>query len=283
MRIRSLVVLALALSTVLVGLTAGSPADAASAAALSSGSSGYCPTAKGVTVVADFTALGGGVEIRCDPTATSSTDGLDALHGAGFSTAGTAHDGDGFVCRINNQPTPSADSCLNTPPTTAYWSYWSAANKGSWKYSTVGVKGHHVIVGGFEGWRFYSSKVDGKNVVAPHATPTRPPQPVQPTISLGPAASATASHHTASTSKPPSTSTAPKTTGPSATPSESALQPVTPDGTSSTVTPLAAASSAQEASGSGGSPWPFVIGLVVVAVVGGGAGLALYRRAPRGH
>jgi hypothetical protein len=252
-----------------------------SASSASASTTGYCPTAKGVTVVVDFRALGGDVQIRCDTGATSSTTGLTALHGAGFSTAGTYHDGAGFVCRINSQPPTSAEKCLLTPPATAYWSYWHAPNGGSWTYSSFGAMGRDVIVGGFEGWSFHKGSGSAN---PPGARATRPPPPPVPTYKLGPAASAkakasaSAARSSASssaaakaTSSKPATTTATSSAGPSD-------PPTTPDGSSTSADVQAGGQLPGDDPPDGGSPWPFVIGLGAVALVGAGAGVVVYQR-----
>jgi hypothetical protein len=246
-----------------------------------SASSGYCPTAKGVTVVVDFRALGGDVQVSCDSGATSSTSGLSALHGAGFSTAGTAHDGEGFVCRINDQPTKSAERCLNTPPTTAYWSYWYAPNGGSWTYSNKGAANRDVIVGGFEGWSFHKGSGATNQ---PDAKATRPPPPAVPTYKLGPAASAKAKASASSSSTSSSSSTR-TTSKPSATATATGSAaatdpPTTPDGTSTSADVQAAGPElpGDGPPGGGTSPWPFVGALVAIALIGGGAWLVVRQR-----
>lgn len=111
-----------------------------------------CTGTTGVTVVVDFTAFGGGVQVRCalgDPAT-----GLAALQGAGFAVTGTARFGLAFVCRINGLPTPAADACFSTPPPTAFWAYWHAPAGGSWSFSTVGAASYNPAPGTVEGWAF---------------------------------------------------------------------------------------------------------------------------------
>jgi hypothetical protein len=125
------------------GLSAATPQPAQAA---------KCSGTTGVTVVVDFTAFGGGTTVACalgDPAT-----GIAALQGAGFTVTGTVRWGLAFVCRINSLPTPAADPCFNTPPATAYWSYWHAASGGSWTYSTTGAASYNPAPGSVEGWRF---------------------------------------------------------------------------------------------------------------------------------
>ncbi|WP_030395108.1 hypothetical protein [Kitasatospora purpeofusca] len=127
----------------------------AAAAALTAGllgvSTATAPPARaaacsGVTVVVDFTALGGGIETGCAPGDPAS--GLAALTGAGFSYAFHPRF-PGFVCKINTLPT----TCTN-PTGTAYWSYWHAAHGGPWSYSNLGAGSYNPAPGEVEGWSF---------------------------------------------------------------------------------------------------------------------------------
>jgi hypothetical protein len=153
--------------------------------------SGACTTAEpdGVTVVIDYQGLGGGTQATCALGLGSGANGRSALSAIGASTQGTAHDGDAFVCRLNGRPSasevlslPSGDyqeTCENTPPSNAYWSYWYADNGGSWTYSTSGAGQHRVKAGGFEGWSF---NLGGANAPAPRFAPAKvaAPAPVPP-------------------------------------------------------------------------------------------------------
>jgi hypothetical protein len=253
-----------------LALVAGSAFAPELAAPASAGVvSGSCPTSKGVTVVVNFGSLGGGTQVHCYAGATSSTSGLSALHGAGFSTVGTQHDGDGFVCRIDDKPDAAQENCINTPPASAYWSYWQATNGGSWVYSSLGGASSHVHAGGFEGWSF------GNGGTKPSSgSPARPPEP---TLKLGGAASTTTHRASAasssSTSKPPVRKGSPTTTATAAS-------------TSATESPSASTTSADSAGGAlpgdppdpGRSPWPFVGGAVGIAAILAGAYLVVLRR-----
>jgi hypothetical protein len=133
---------ALTLALVFVAVDPAPPAAHAAA----------CTGSTGVTVVVDFAALGGGVQVGCrlgDPST-----GLAALTGAGFTVTGTQRWGLAFVCRINGKPTAATEPCVNTPPATAYWSYWHAIPGGTWSYSTVGASSYNPAQGTVEGWAF---------------------------------------------------------------------------------------------------------------------------------
>ncbi|MBU8859769.1 MULTISPECIES: hypothetical protein [unclassified Micromonospora] len=128
-----------------VALTAVEPTPRAAHAAA-------CVGTSGVTVVVDFAALGGGVQVGCAPGDPAT--GLAALQGAGFTVTGTKRWGLAFVCRINGKPTAATEPCVNTPPVTAYWSYWHAPSGGSWSYSTSGATSYNPAPGSVEGWSF---------------------------------------------------------------------------------------------------------------------------------
>ncbi|MFY1704885.1 hypothetical protein ACN28G_24730 [Micromonospora sp. WMMA1923] len=158
---------------VVVGVLAGTvgvPGPAASAA----GSAGYCPDASGVTVVVDFNELGGGTVVRCAPGAQST--GLTALKDAGFQVTGTLRWGEGFICRIEGKPSAAAEKCVDTPPASAYWSYWHAQDGGSWAYSDKGVLNRRPPAGSFEGWSFSLNR-SGNDAPRPDVAPKRPAPP----------------------------------------------------------------------------------------------------------
>ncbi|HEY3733960.1 MAG TPA: hypothetical protein VGL63_08595 [Streptosporangiaceae bacterium] len=119
--------------------SAAAPAQAAAPAVA-------CTGTTGVTVVVDFTALGGKVKTACDPK--NPATGLAALTGAGFSYSFVPRV-PGFVCRINARPKP-----CNGAPITAYWSYWHAKPHGTWIYSSLGAGTYNPAPGTVQGWAF---------------------------------------------------------------------------------------------------------------------------------
>lgn len=160
----------LAAGAAIAMLAVASPAQAIDQ---SKGKPGFCPNTTGVTVVVDFQDLGGTTIVRCFPSATRGT-GLDALKGAGFQIAGAQRWGEGFICRIENRPSaveivPAQgkknyrELCIDTPPGSAYWSYWHAGNNCPWVYSQWGIKNRDFIPGGFEGWSFSLNKTAKTN------------------------------------------------------------------------------------------------------------------------
>jgi hypothetical protein len=150
---------------------------------------GAAASCAGVTVVVDFTHFNGNIERGCAPNPSS---GLDALHQAGFTTAGTTQYGDAFVCRIANLPAPAQESCASTPPATAYWAYSRAqANDSSWTYSPIAASSTHPAAGTVEGYAFGARAVPGvapKDVALPRPSPTTTPaRPTLTTTAANPA------------------------------------------------------------------------------------------------
>lgn len=163
--------------------TAAGSASPATALNPGTGTPGYCPDGRGVTVVVDLQALGGSPLVRCYP-GTAPATGLEALKGAGFQVSGVRRWGEAFICRIEGRPSSTEtlaltgnpsyrETCIDTPPALAYWSYWHAGNNCRWQYSQWGVKNRTVTQGGFEGWSFSLNATATTNPV-PRVAPSRP-------------------------------------------------------------------------------------------------------------
>jgi hypothetical protein len=116
-------------------------------------------------------------------------DGFAALTEAGF-TVSHVRNYPGALCQINNYPT---QPCVQMPPSSAYWSYWTGKPGGSWTYSTVGPGDDRPTRGEVRGWRFGAGKAPsipppGNNPLLnpvrmpPHHAghPVRPPTPGDP-------------------------------------------------------------------------------------------------------
>lgn len=169
---RPLRLVAAVLVTAAAGLTAVATASPASAAA--------CTTTTGVTVVADFNQLGGGVRSVC----VGDGAGQDAW--SLFDTAGLpltpAQRQPGFVCRVAGVPT--SDPCVNTSPSNAYWGlWWSDGNAGSgWIYSSLGASSLKIPAGGLVAFSWDETNGDAtpsasstRPAAAPTSTPTSAP------------------------------------------------------------------------------------------------------------
>jgi hypothetical protein len=167
---------------------------------------GDCTTTAGVIVVVDFTAWGGNIERGCDATLTT---GYDALYAAGFTTADDAQDGPSFICRIDDEPPPSEDACITTPPADAYWSYWHAdAGADTWSYSQVGAMDYHPPAGSVDAWTFGATDINGSD-----GQPTFPPSAVRATNTSVTSGSTTTVPAATTTTAAPVPAPPPKTAG----------------------------------------------------------------------
>lgn len=244
---------------ILVAVVSPAPARAASA--------GYCPDGNGVTVVIDFQELGGGTIIRCAPG--DQALGLSALRNAGIGFEGTARWGEAFICRIEGKPGPADEPCIDTPPATAYWSYWHAPNGGNWTYSDKGLMARKPPLGSFEGWSFAKNKTSG-SVPPPGVAPRRPAQPPPPPPQQPPPPPQQPD------SPPPPVPTSPGSSGapPAATPTSPAVTPVSvttsPSGLDVAEPPITRTSQ--------GIPIMTLAGIGIVVVLLAAAGYITYRR-----
>lgn len=220
-----------------------------------------CSDTTGVLVVVQFPD--GHIESGC--AGGNPSNGIDALHQAGFSTSPVPQQPEA-VCTIKGQP---ADHNCWSPPKS--WSYWHAQRGGSWSFSNEGAATYHPAPGSVEGWRFDSN-----------AAPTVPPPPA----ANKPIPTAKPTHHAshpapATTSTPTATPTATSTPkrgpgrSPSATPKPTPTStPILTPGP--TFGPKASAHAV--ASKSGGLSWIWGLALLAVLGVLGGIATALRRR-----
>ena len=111
------------------------------------------PCQDGVTVVVDFTDLGGELETGC---ATDPATGIEALQQAGFTDT---RDPAGMICAINARPDPCPETFAGS-----YWSYWYGGTDGTWQVWMEGADTSVPAAGGFEGWR-YSDGSTGPSVL----------------------------------------------------------------------------------------------------------------------
>ena len=148
--------------------------------------------------------------MRCASGPVSS--GLDALDDAGISWEGTQRF-PGIVCRIAGQPTAATEPCGNTPPASAYWSYWVAPRGGSWCYSKVGAGSRTPPPGSVEGWSFALDRV-AVDIPPPGYDPPAPipgesPNPLKGADCGAPSGSQPPPPPTTSPPAPPTTLSAP--------------------------------------------------------------------------
>ncbi|MFZ0667655.1 MAG: hypothetical protein WAM97_18040, partial [Acidimicrobiales bacterium] len=241
------------------------------------------------------------------------TTGYNAMIAAGFTPAGDDHDGPAYVCRIDDDPPPSQESCVDTPPIDASWSYWHAdAGQNTWMYSSTGAMGYEPPPGSVDAWIFGVSDPDVQPPFSPASvrannpgppvttTTTTSPDPTSDTTtstSIRRTTSTTSQRRTATTTTPKqeaptsiaasiSTSTTEArggaTTGSTATSKPSSASTTTPgsSGTAhgSTTKIVNVSAVPAPAATSAGSDLPFLIGVVVVVCLAGAGGFAAWRR-----
>ncbi|MFP3914707.1 MAG: hypothetical protein ACLFWM_07505 [Actinomycetota bacterium] len=173
-----------------------------------------CPPGEGTTVVVDFAGLGGGVVVECAPTAST---GFEALAEAGFQIT-RVQENPAFLCRIDGLPSPEEEDCVDIPPQSAFWSYWTAERGGEWRFNTSGAGGS--VSGDLEGWSFSS----GSSVPPDFGVPPAPTTTTTTTTTT-----------TSSTTTTTSTSTTTTTTTVPAPATTEAVPPSTISTTTSTV------------------------------------------------
>ncbi len=173
-----------------------------------------CTTTTGVIVAVDFSHWGGPVVRGCDATITT---GYNALHAAGFTTAGDEHDGTAFICRINDDPPPSEDPCIDTPPSTATWTYWHAnAGQGTWSFSSAGAMDYQPLPGSVDAWTFGANSAQDPPAFSPSSVRATNVAPSPPTTTAAPAPAPT-----------PTTAPPPAAGGGAGAPTAPALTPTT--------------------------------------------------------
>src|SRR5690625_2561685 len=99
--------------------------------------------ADGVTVVVDFTDLGGEVEVGCADGVPAT--GPDALESAGFTPTDAMP---GMICAIDANPDPCPEEFDGS-----FWAYWTTED-GEWVSHTAGADGTDPAPGDVEGWRY---------------------------------------------------------------------------------------------------------------------------------
>jgi hypothetical protein len=241
---------------------------------------GDCTTTSGVIVAVDFGHWDGPILRSCGSTPTT---GYDLLNQGGWHTAGTVHDGPGFVCRIGyagyrggaEYPTAQQDPCVLTPPASAYWTFWQAGpGQNTWSYSSVGALNERPAPGGVELWLFggtNSGDTSGSGV------PTFRPSSVR-ALNTSPAGTVRKPALKHETSRPTqgASPAASRTTPTSARPSGAAAVASSAAPTVRDAQPTVA-SAAQV---SHGSATPAIIALVIVLLLAA-AGITAVLRRPR--
>ena len=108
------------------------------------------------TLVVDFgTGSTPQSSLRCASNFTGT--GWQLFAATGFHVEGTSQYPTGFVCRIEQVPSPRQDACLNTPDNkNGHWAYfYSTASTGNtWHFSPIGAATRKPKCGDWDGWRY---------------------------------------------------------------------------------------------------------------------------------
>jgi hypothetical protein len=255
--------------------TAAGPSATAAAVPM-----GDCTTTSGVVVVVDLVHWGGPVLRSCGSTPTT---GFALLNQGGWQTAGTEHDGPGFICRIGYAgydggaefPPPAQQSCVQTPPAGAYWAFWVAGpGQAAWNYSQLGPMSVDPQPGSVELWIFGGTNLSG---TAGSAVPTFSPGSVR-ALNSAPAGGAAADPDP-TTAPARAASTSPARPSPQVTSSAGRAAPA--DTPSAAPAVLAAPPAAElSAHVSHGSPAAALVTLAIVVLLAIG-GITAAARRPR--
>jgi hypothetical protein len=166
-----------------------------------------CTTSSGVILAVDFSAWGGPILRACGSTPTT---GLGLINQGGWHSAGTTHDGSGFVCRISyvgfrsgaQYPTAAQQACISTPLPSASWTYWHAdPGQNTWSYSQQGAAASNPQPGSIDLWIFGK-----RNISTSTGTPTFSPNSVRAGTSQPPDSATPTRSRFPATPKPVATS-----------------------------------------------------------------------------
>ncbi len=278
---------ALLMGTLATTIAVGSPAQASAKPV------GDCTTTSGVILAVDFGHWGGPVLRACG---TTPTTGFTLLNEGGWHTTGTGHDGPAFICRIGydgyhggtQYPTSKDESCVLTPPASAYWSYWHAdPGQNTWSYSQLGAMSYRPKPGSVDLWNFGGTNIAGTTgsgipTISPNSLRAHNTTPISGTH---PKPTATAKHTVTTTPTTPGARPAATAThGGTASPTRSTAQGpggLTISGArspSSSDIVDAPAIAARHASR--GSTTPAIVALVIVVLLAA-AGIVAVLRRPR--
>jgi hypothetical protein len=239
-----------------------------------------CTSTAGVTVIVDFTHFGSAIERGC--AAGQPATALDAMHAAGFETAGTTRYGDAFLCRIDDLPAPKNEACADTPPASSSWSFYNARpNDATWTYAAVGVLSYRPPSGSIIAFAFGNFAKPGIRPTAAIPRATTTVTVADPTVPAAPPAEAPPTQ-SAPTIAPPATArvTAPRT--PATHAKTTVVAATVPASTTSTATHIVD----RTATGtiphdSSGSPVPAAITAAIVVLLAAGAGVTISARRRR--
>jgi hypothetical protein len=247
-----------------------------------------CSTSTGVVMAVSFAHWGGPLLRSCASTPTTA---YDMLNQGGWHSTGTEHDGPGFICRIGYRgyqggaqyPAPAQESCVLTPPVSAYWTFWHAGpGQNAWAYSQSGATSYSPPPGSVELWVFGGTNLGG---TSGSAVPTVSPASLRANNQAPGSTGGTA--HPAHRAAQPARGAAHPARGGGPAGTAAATGPVnrsarasassSPSPAISNARPVAAADSQPARHG---SATPAIIALVIVVLLGA-AGITAALRRPR--
>lgn len=224
--------------TTLVGglaVLAGPATDAAFAGA-SSAASACGSLGTGVTVVIDN---GSSISTRCAGGDPSSA--MAALSAVASVVTPQRYPGS-VVCRIDGYP--ASDPCIQMPPASAYWSFYTAKRGGSWSYSSTGAAGYNPAPGTVVGFAFGAG---ARPRIGPPAAPAAPVAPAKPRVTTTPKPATSKGAGSTGSNSSGSSAGGSTSAGPSATSTPSASVVTSPTGSATTGTVTDAATSTMSA------------------------------------
>jgi len=146
-RFRASIVLAPLVAVLALSGCAGTSTGAAPTPTPSASTAGPCAD---VTVVVEFTTLDHKPITACAPAGVAS----DVLKAAKLTTAGTTDYGNQVICRVDDLPSPTAETCA-TLPSSAYWAMWiKTSADAKWEYAQEGVATQQLTAGQSLGLRY---------------------------------------------------------------------------------------------------------------------------------
>jgi hypothetical protein len=109
-----------------------------------------------VNVYVDFGPLDNGSKITTCIPASGETEALDILASANLVLEGTREYGNAVVCRINDLPNATAETCDAMPPEESYWAVLIKEHEvipmpfntaGEWGWAQTGINEIHLHPG----------------------------------------------------------------------------------------------------------------------------------------
>jgi hypothetical protein len=105
-----------------------------------------------VNFYVDFGSLDNSTKVEKCIKASGPTNALELVKQAGFEVEGTQKYGDAVVCRVNNLPSKSVESCDVMPPENAFWAVIVKKNQlvpflNDWGWAQKGINETIVLPG----------------------------------------------------------------------------------------------------------------------------------------